>query len=355
MKCETCEQPKTATINGRVFCENCGKQAAERLRQFRSGLDITKPVTDEKQQNQPHPSSKPAQVLDLSQYNQTEEVKPAVTQEKVHFGGDITHNRASDQRQRYPQDSPTTSETAPPVATAQGMDIAAQQPATHSQTSTAQPQSTAVEPTPMQPHQTYSLKDEPPSPADHDTQPATDEDLAAIAQQHAEVQPPKKDQPQPPRKGLRRLLAPRLTRVAAIGLSAVLLIGYISYLNYPDIAVRVAASNAGIEASMPDYVPDGYRFSGPVAYGSGELQISFTSDDGSVQVAQSQTDWDTTSLRDNYIRQETADYETYRDGGLTVYTYGSGNAAWVNNGMLYIIESDSGIDSDQLVEMARSI
>ena len=37
----------------------------------------------------------------------------------------------------------------------------------------------------------------------------------------------------------------------------------------PTLSVRVAASQAGIDASYPSYRPDGYALNGPVTYGDG--------------------------------------------------------------------------------------
>ena len=108
----------------------------------------------------------------------------------------------------------------------------------------------------------------------------------------------------------------------------------------PSLSVRVAAAQAGVNATYPEYRPDGYGMSGAVAYSEGQVSMKFASNGGSENftINQSKSNWDSSAVLDNYVKQKAGDnYITYNERGLTVYTYGS-NAAWVNNGVLYTIE-----------------
>lgn len=125
----------------------------------------------------------------------------------------------------------------------------------------------------------------------------------------------------------------------------------------PSLSVRVAAAQAGVNASYPSYHPDGYSLNGPVAYSQGEVNMKFASTTGpqNFTIGQSKSNWDSTALLQDYVKQHAGDnYITYDDHGLTIYTYES-NAAWVNDGILYTITGDAPLSSDQIRQIAASM
>lgn len=137
----------------------------------------------------------------------------------------------------------------------------------------------------------------------------------------------------------------------------VLFAGYLTYLNVPNISVRVAAAQAGIDASYPSYQPDGYRLNGPVAYSNGTVQIQFAANTGtsSFTLSQSRSNWDSSALLENYVKEKSNDeYSTAQEKGLTIYNYGS-NAAWVSGGILYTIDGDAPLSPDQIRKIATSV
>ena len=144
---------------------------------------------------------------------------------------------------------------------------------------------------------------------------------------------------------------------AAASLSVLLIVGYVTYLNIPNFAMKVVASRAGFDASMPGYTPDGFSFHGPVAYNSGKVVVDFTSnsDDSSYQVAQQESNWDSKSLLENVVKEKSDKYLTFEDKGLTIYVYGGQNATWVNGGVMYSINSQSKLNTEQLINIATSI
>jgi hypothetical protein len=150
---------------------------------------------------------------------------------------------------------------------------------------------------------------------------------------------------------------PRMLSVASASLALLLLGGYFTYLNMPSLSVRVAAAQAGVNASYPSYHPDGYSLNGPVAYTQGEVKMKFASNAGpqNFTVSQSKTSWDSSAVLDNYIKGKAGDnYITYDEHGLTIYTFG-GNAAWVNGGVLYTITGDAPLSGDQIRHIATSM
>ncbi len=149
----------------------------------------------------------------------------------------------------------------------------------------------------------------------------------------------------------------RLTGIIAATFAIVLLGGYFTYLNMPSLSVRVAAAQAGINASYPDYRPDGYALNGPVTYSDGRVSMNFKANGSTANftVSQSKSSWDSDAVLDNYVQPRAGqDYLPYTERGLTIYTYNN-NAAWVNGGILYTIEGDAPLSSEQIRRIATSL
>jgi hypothetical protein len=145
--------------------------------------------------------------------------------------------------------------------------------------------------------------------------------------------------------------------IVSASLALLLLGGYFTYLNMPSLSVRVAAAQAGVNASYPEYHPDGYSLHGPVAYTQGEVSMKFASNTGSQNftVSQSKSSWDSSALLDNYVKKQSNGNEvTNIVHGITIYTYND-NAAWVNGGVLYKITGNAPLSSDQILHIASSM
>ena len=149
---------------------------------------------------------------------------------------------------------------------------------------------------------------------------------------------------------------PKASSVIAACFAIVFLGGYLTYISMPSLSMRVAASNAGVDAAFPDYHPDGYRFDGPIAYNTGEVSVRFASNtsDASYTVKQRNSGWDSQAVLDNLVTKRSDKYLTYSEQGLTIYTYDN-NAAWVNGGVLYTVEGDAPLSSDQILRIAASM
>ncbi len=149
----------------------------------------------------------------------------------------------------------------------------------------------------------------------------------------------------------------RAFHVAAASLGLLLITGYFTYLNMPNLSVRVAAAQAGIDATYPEYRPVGYRLDGPVAYQSGEVSMRFTSNSAPIAFSlnQSKSSWDSAALLEKYVNPRSkGNYATYSDAGLTIYTYGT-DAAWVNGGILYTVEGNALLSNEQIRRLATSM
>lgn len=136
-----------------------------------------------------------------------------------------------------------------------------------------------------------------------------------------------------------------------------LLVGYLTYLNLPDISVRMASAKVGIEKSYPTFVPTGFRLDGLVKENDGKITMAFKNHDGKkFLLEEEKSSWDSTAVLNNYVLREWGEnYTIVRGRGLTVYVSGS-NAIWVNGGVLYHIESgDRVLNADDLHAIAASL
>ncbi len=149
----------------------------------------------------------------------------------------------------------------------------------------------------------------------------------------------------------------RFSSIASASLALLLLGGYFTYLNMPNLSVRVAAAQAGINASYPEYKPDGYSLNGPIAYNQGQVSMKFAANAGpqNYTIDQAKSSWDSSAVLDNYVKKKVGEnYIIYNERGLTIYTF-DGNAAWVNGGILYTISGDAPLSSDQIRRIATSM
>lgn len=149
----------------------------------------------------------------------------------------------------------------------------------------------------------------------------------------------------------------RTMRLATAGVALFLVAGYFTYLNMPNLSVRVAAAQAGIGASYPSYRPSGYSLSGPVAFNQGQVSMKFAMNGGnqSFTLMQAKSSWDSAAVQNNYVIPTAGDnYSVTQANGLTIYTFGD-EAAWVNGNILYTIKGDAALSDDQIQRIATSL
>lgn len=149
----------------------------------------------------------------------------------------------------------------------------------------------------------------------------------------------------------------RALSVGSASLALLLLGGYLTYLSMPNISTRVAAAQAGINASYPSYRPSGYSLSGPVTFQQGAVTMKFAANGAPVSYTftQSRSGWDSTAVLDNYVMPKVGEnFSTTTAGGLTIYTFGR-DAAWVSGGILYTISGNANLSNDQLRRIATSV
>lgn len=154
----------------------------------------------------------------------------------------------------------------------------------------------------------------------------------------------------------RNLSGPRTSQVMAVAAIVAIMGGYIWLQNYPKLAIKSASQQAGIQASLPGYVPSSYSLDNTDTK-PGLITFSFKSPSQgeALTIAQKRTAWDSSSLLDNYIAKQAANYSAVEGQGLTIYLYGQNQAAWINHGVLYQISGAGRLSRDQVLKIAYSL
>lgn len=138
---------------------------------------------------------------------------------------------------------------------------------------------------------------------------------------------------------------------------AVFAIVYFVNLNMPDLSLRVAAMQTGIEASYPLHIPRDYALS-DITSEDGKVTLVFynsnTHEDFSL--VEENSSWDSNALLNNYVVDNYGDnYITIREQGLTIYVSGS-DACWVNGGVVFKLTAPSGsLTKKQITMIATSL
>ena len=136
----------------------------------------------------------------------------------------------------------------------------------------------------------------------------------------------------------------RVALALVCAVTAVFVVVYFVNKNSPDVALKVAALQTGIDAVYPNYVPRNYKLS-DITSEDGKITLNFKDQlsDGHFTLVEEKSSWDSTALYNNYIIEVFgSNYTTVKEGGLTIYI-GSNGAAWVNGGILYKLKFDIGL------------
>ncbi len=154
-----------------------------------------------------------------------------------------------------------------------------------------------------------------------------------------------------PRHRARRRI---LSSLAALG--AVLVIGsFVAYLNKPSVELQVASVRAGFQASLP-HTPIGYEQQSATA-SKGKVSVSFIAPNNNDRftLTQEASSWDSQTLFDSIVADNTTTYQAIQNNGRTIYVYDNDKAAWVDGGILYKVSGSTQLSSDQIVSLATSM
>jgi hypothetical protein len=146
----------------------------------------------------------------------------------------------------------------------------------------------------------------------------------------------------------------KLFQSLAVMVAVLVLGGLVAFFNKSSIEVQLASVKAGFQASMPSYEPAGFK-RGATETKAGKVAINFVSPatNSSFTLTQKTSDWDSQTLFDNVVAQSNS-YQTVQSNGRTIYLYGN-NAAWVDGGILYEINGNAPLSSDDVSSIASSM
>lgn len=149
----------------------------------------------------------------------------------------------------------------------------------------------------------------------------------------------------------------RVVLALSCAAAAVFAIVYFVNLNMPDISLKVAAIQTGIEATYPSYIPRDFSLTGIVSEdGKITLNFSNSSTGDAYSITEENSSWDSNALLNNYVKERYGDnYTVVREQGLTIYISGS-DASWTNGGIVYKLDTTSGsLTKKQISSIAASL
>lgn len=152
--------------------------------------------------------------------------------------------------------------------------------------------------------------------------------MKKVATMDATARPMKK------RRGVRFFIALGCSAAAVAGLVAFVVI------NLPNISVKVAAMQTGIDASYPKVIPRNYTMETASADKDNKVSIKYVGpNDTYFVLTEESSTWDSTAVLNNFVKLNySVNYSTMHEQGITYYS-DSGSAVWVNGGILYKLTS----------------
>lgn len=170
------------------------------------------------------------------------------------------------------------------------------------------------------------------------------------------------EQPRPKLTSSRHNLTRKLnvsSKIVSItaSLAAILLLaGFFGYQNLAKIDTKLALMQSHVRGAVPGYSPPGFALSRTVEYQPGQVALNFhsNSDRRSFQIIQKTSTWDSETLFNSYVINHQP-YQSIQDNGRTIYTYGNGNATWVDGGVWYQINGSSSLSNNQILKIALNM
>lgn len=332
MACQNCQQDSWVTIGAKKYCTNCGSLA--RPNAIVGGVNAVGGPMDAITTPSPHPA--------VTQ-------KP-VSAQSLHGTSALASGGVLDLR----KPSAPAAVAAPTVTKpASFTDIAPR----------AQVQPVAPVPTPTpepiivvapQPKIPVAQPTPAPTPAPQPSPVAQQKPQPSLREMAAQLSSPAEIKATTEKKQTNK----QVLSIGAASLAVLIMGGYIWMNNYNNLSIRTASQRAGIVASLPNYTPSNYKLNGPISYGTGFVSFNLKNSkdtNKSIAVIQRKSDWNSASLLELYVSPKSKDYVAVESQGLKIYLYGDGQATWVNKGLQYVVQANSGLSRDQIVKMAESL
>lgn len=161
---------------------------------------------------------------------------------------------------------------------------------------------------------------------------------------------------QPPYK-LKKSNRSKITKTVGVVATVMILVGIVGYQNISNLRLRMSTSHAGFAASLPAYHAAGFGLS-DIKSNPGEVAINF-SDKNDINknytVTEKPSNWNSSTLHDNFIILTDKNYRTLETKGQLVYVYGDNNASWINAGIWYVVTGNGSLSDTQIINLVASL
>lgn len=118
---------------------------------------------------------------------------------------------------------------------------------------------------------------------------------------------------------------------------------------------KEASRTAGFSVSRPSYEPAGFDMAS-IQSANGYVDLSYKAPNGrTFAITQKPSSWDSETLLTTLTNGGDQLYTTINKAGVTVYVYGSNQAAWVKNGILYQILGNGSLSVQEFGNIAASM
>lgn len=173
---------------------------------------------------------------------------------------------------------------------------------------------------------------------------------------------PDSEQPLPKKKPLHKRLSgmfkgKKVRSIAATTTAGLLLGGFIAYQNLPSISLALANRTSGMSAKIPKGVPSNFAISRKIDASKGQVTLLFSSrtDDRQFTITQQVSDMNSEELEKALAASSRKTLQSYDSNGLKIFITGQGEADWVDGGTRVDVSGKSGLSSEQLATIARSL
>jgi len=142
-----------------------------------------------------------------------------------------------------------------------------------------------------------------------------------------------------------------------LGIIIVIAIGLLAtYYYVPSWSVQLSSMQSGINVGYPSYAPEGFAVKGPVTYDGTKVTMTFSSSNNqSYTLNQTKSTWDSSALLENVVKPTAKQtYTANQYSGITIYTF-ENTSSWVNGGIMYTIESNVPLKSEDVRRIATSM
>jgi len=149
----------------------------------------------------------------------------------------------------------------------------------------------------------------------------------------------------------------KLKSLSASVLAIALLTGLIVYQNLPTLSLVLANRNAGISAKIPKGIPSNFAINRSIDATKGQVTLLFDSrtDERNFTITQQTSDLSSGQLEEAIASSNNKTYQSYDSNGIKLFITGPGSADWVDGKMRYNLSGNSGLSSEQLASIARSL